>query len=128
MPAQSPAPELAPELTFAGVTKRYAGVAAVDDVSVTIAPGAFVALVGASGSGKSTLLKTVNRLVAPDAGRVLIDGADVAEGPAPSHPLGENVFRRKGQAWQVRFAGGEEFILLPSKGAAYLHLLLQRPG
>src|SRR3546814_17035289 len=39
--------------------------------------GSFVAWVGASGAGKSTWLKTVNRLVEPSAGRVLIDGAPV---------------------------------------------------
>lgn len=52
--------------------------------------------------------------------------------PAPPKsrepPLGDHVFRKKGQVWIVRFAGGEDFILLPSKGAAYLHLLLSRPG
>jgi hypothetical protein len=42
-------------------------------------------------------------------------------------PLGDNVFRKKGQVWVVRFAGGEDFILLPSKGAAYIHLLLSQP-
>jgi hypothetical protein len=42
-------------------------------------------------------------------------------------PLGNNVFRKKGQVWLVRFADGEDFILLPSKGAAYLHLLLSQP-
>jgi hypothetical protein len=41
---------------------------------------------------------------------------------------GNNVFRRKGDAWVVRFAGGEDFTLLARTGAAYLHLLLQRPG
>ncbi|MBB4152462.1 osmoprotectant transport system ATP-binding protein [Sphingomonas jinjuensis] len=75
MPAQS--------LVFDGVTKRFGGTAVVDDVSVAIEGGSLVALVGTSGSGKSTLLKTINRLVEPDAGRVLIDGSDVAEGPAP---------------------------------------------
>ena len=76
-------PPTGPALAFEGVTKRYGdGTVAVDDVTAPIAGGAFVALVGASGSGKSTLLKTVNRLVVPDAGRVTIDGADVAEGPA----------------------------------------------
>ena len=74
----------APSLTFDGVTKRYGEVKAVDGVSVQIAGGTFAALVGASGSGKSTLLKTVNRLIEPSAGRVLIDDADVATGPAPA--------------------------------------------
>ena len=74
----------APFLIFDGVTKRYDEAAAVDGVSVDIAVGAFVALVGASGSGKSTLLKMVNRLVEPTAGRVTIDGADVAAGAAPA--------------------------------------------
>ncbi|KQR83504.1 ATP-binding cassette domain-containing protein [Sphingomonas sp. Leaf343] len=74
----------APAVTFDGVSKRYGSTAAVDAVSLTIGPGSFVALVGRSGSGKSTLLKTINRLVEPSAGRVLIDGNDVAIGPAPA--------------------------------------------
>lgn len=72
-----------PMLDFDGITKRYGLSTAVDGVSLTIARGGFVALVGASGSGKSTLLKTVNRLVVPDEGRVLIDGRPVSELPLP---------------------------------------------
>ena len=64
-----------------GVTKRYpGGTVAVDDVSIEISGGSFVALVGSSGSGKSTLLKTINRLIDPSAGSVAIDGADVTAG------------------------------------------------
>jgi len=67
-----------PGLAFENASKRYpGGVLAVDDVSVEIAPGSFVALVGSSGSGKSTLLKMVNRLVESSAGRVLIGGEPV---------------------------------------------------
>ncbi|MFW2349770.1 ATP-binding cassette domain-containing protein [Qipengyuania sp.] len=54
---------------------------AVDNVSLGIDRGAFVALVGASGSGKSTLLKTVNRLVEPSSGSVLFDGEKVGSLP-----------------------------------------------
>ena len=74
-----------PSVAFDAVTKRYRGGAvAVDDVSLEIAGGAFVALVGSSGSGKSTLLKMINRLIVPSAGLVRIDGKDVAEGAAPA--------------------------------------------
>jgi osmoprotectant transport system ATP-binding protein len=75
MSAPSPS---GPGLAFEGVSKRYpGGVLAVDGVSVEIAASSFVALVGSSGSGKSTLLKTVNRLVEPSAGCVLVGGEPV---------------------------------------------------
>lgn len=76
MPAQT-----GPSVALAGVTKSYAATRALDGVSLEIAAGSFVALVGQSGSGKSTLLKTINRLVDPDAGRVTIGGADVRAEP-----------------------------------------------
>jgi hypothetical protein len=65
--------------------------------------------------------------------RMVCDAGDIESTPtlaarAPGAPTAPNVFRRKGEAWEVRFAGGSDFILLPSKGAAYLHLLLQQPG
>ena len=68
---------MAASLAFEGVTKRYDSTEALAGIDLTIEPGSFVALVGASGSGKSTLLKTINRLVAPTTGRVLLDGEDV---------------------------------------------------
>jgi len=76
-----------PEVAWRDVTKRFAGQArpAVDGVTLTVAGGSFVALVGGSGSGKSTLLKTVNRLVDPDAGEVRIAGQAV--GSSEPHRL-----------------------------------------
>jgi len=51
---------------------------ALDQVSLDIAPGEVVGVVGRSGSGKSTLARLVQRLYVPEAGRVLIDGVDLA--------------------------------------------------
>ena len=67
-----------PALAYEKVSRRYDGVSAVDRISLTIARGSFVALVGSSGSGKSTLLRLANQLDAADEGRVLVDGQDVA--------------------------------------------------
>jgi osmoprotectant transport system ATP-binding protein len=64
------------------VTKRYADVAAVRGVTLLVAKGELVALVGGSGSGNTTLLKMVNRLIEPDEGEVLAFGRDVRSEPA----------------------------------------------
>ena len=61
-----------------GVTKRYGGVTALEDVSLTVRRGTVAALVGESGSGKTTLLRCFNRMVRPDEGTVRVAGADVA--------------------------------------------------
>jgi hypothetical protein len=61
--------------------------------------------------------------------RLVSDGGTVTEEETrPTEPTADYLFRRRGQVWVVRFAGGPEQILLPSKGAAYLHQLLSRPN
>jgi len=59
------------------LVKDYAGVRALDDVSLTAGNGEFVVMIGLSGSGKSTLLRCINRLVEPTAGRILLDSTDI---------------------------------------------------
>ncbi|MDP3083792.1 MAG: ABC transporter ATP-binding protein [Rubrivivax sp.] len=69
-------------IEFVGVSKRFGAVSALDGVSLHFEAGRITALIGASGSGKSTLLRLINRLLEPDAGRILLAGRDVAAGPA----------------------------------------------
>ena len=59
--------------------KRHGAVAAVESLSLRVARGELLVLLGASGSGKTTTLKMINRLIEPDAGCVRIEGRDTRE-------------------------------------------------
>ncbi|MFT5182519.1 MAG: phospholipid/cholesterol/gamma-HCH transport system ATP-binding protein [Alphaproteobacteria bacterium] len=65
-----------PKISLIDVCKAFGGQRALDDISVDVADGESLVLIGGSGSGKSLLLKTVLGLVAPDSGRIEIDGQD----------------------------------------------------
>jgi osmoprotectant transport system ATP-binding protein len=125
-------------LVIAGLTRRHGGCVALDDVSLAIGAGQFVALVGPSGSGKTTLLKSINRLVEPDSGTVLIDGRDVRAAPVaglrhgigyviqsiglfPHMSVAENIGivpRLMGKASEDRMAELLELVALPPEMAS----------
>jgi len=66
-----------PAISYSHVTKSFGSLTAVDNVSLDIAEGEFVAIVGGSGSGKTTLLRLANRLIEADRGTITVDGEDV---------------------------------------------------
>ena len=76
----------APLVRFEGVSKRFGDLAAVDGVSLDIADGEFFALLGPSGCGKTTLMRLLAGFEAPDAGRILLNGEDIAGLPPHRRP------------------------------------------
>src|SRR5438045_306896 len=70
------------------VTKRFGEFVALDDVSIAVASGGLVALLGPSGSGKSTLLRVIAGLERPDSGAVLINGEDATFVPPQRRGVG----------------------------------------
>jgi putative ABC transport system ATP-binding protein len=76
-----------PLLHVEGLAKRYGDTPVFDNISLTVSPGEFVALIGESGVGKSTLLNAIAGLDSVDAGRVLLDGRDIAALDDMQHAL-----------------------------------------
>ncbi len=75
-------------VSLAAVSKAYETVGAVDAVSLAVESGRFLTLLGPSGCGKSTTLRLIAGLVAPDRGRILIDGEDVTAVPTHRRRIG----------------------------------------
>src|SRR5437773_4769928 len=69
-------------LELSGITAGYGHFTALWDVSLRVAEGEAVAVVGPNGAGKTTLLRVISGLIAPRAGRITFEGAEVAGHPA----------------------------------------------
>ncbi len=69
-------------LQLMGVTKRFGGLVAVNDVSLEIASGQLVGIVGPNGSGKTTLFNVISGVFFPEEGRVFFDGQDITRLPS----------------------------------------------
>src|SRR6202142_3747400 len=76
-----------PLLRIEAVGKKFGGFRAVDALSLDIRAGEFFALLGPSGCGKTTLLRMLAGFDAPDAGRILLDGRDIAQIPPHQRPV-----------------------------------------
>src|SRR5438309_2228849 len=105
-----------PLLEMTGVEKTYPGVHALRGVSLGLAAGEVLAVVGENGAGKSTLIKVLAGAVAPDAGRVVVAGRTLDLGrPAGAKKAGIAVIY-------------QEFSLVPGLTAAENVFLGREPG
>jgi ABC-type sugar transport system ATPase subunit len=74
-------------IEFQGIAKRFGEVVAVHDVTLSVQPGEFIALVGPSGCGKTTSLRILAGLELASVGRILLDGADITATAAKDRDL-----------------------------------------
>ena len=75
------------QLEICNVTRRFGDCVALSDVSLSIEAGEFFTLLGPSGCGKTTILRLIAGFDAPDSGRILLDGRDLADMPAEKRPI-----------------------------------------
>ena len=81
----TPAPT--PAIEVRNIVKTFGSLRAIDDVSLSVAPGIFLTLLGPSGCGKSTLLRTIAGFIKANSGQVLIGGRDVTGLPPNARPV-----------------------------------------
>ncbi|WP_271986289.1 sugar ABC transporter ATP-binding protein [Pseudoclavibacter terrae] len=87
-----------PILRMTGVSKRFPGVKALDDMQLTLYPGEVLALVGENGAGKSTLMKLLSGIYTPDAGVIEVEGVQVdVAGPKHASELGIQIIHQEFQ-------------------------------
>jgi spermidine/putrescine transport system ATP-binding protein len=75
-----------PSVALEGVSKRFGALTAVDDIDLELGTGEFFTLLGPSGCGKTTTLRMIAGFERPSAGRIRIDGEDVADLPPHRRP------------------------------------------
>ncbi|HEX5365574.1 MAG TPA: ATP-binding cassette domain-containing protein [Acidimicrobiales bacterium] len=81
-----------------GLTKRFGGIRALDDVDLVVPPATIVGLIGHNGAGKTTLFDVLTGFLPADGGRVLLDGVDVTDWP-PHRRAVAQVGRTFQEAW-----------------------------
>src|SRR5919198_684656 len=91
-PARATADGAVPLLQMRGISKRYPGVVALDNVDFEVLPGECHALVGENGAGKSTLMKILAGAETRDAGEILLNGQPATiDTPQRAMDLGINI-------------------------------------
>jgi branched-chain amino acid transport system permease protein len=120
MPERLPSAIGGERLEVAGLGKRFGGVEALKDVSLSLRRGEIVGLIGPNGSGKTTLLNAISGFEPPDAGAIRLDGQAIDGWPA--HSIARAGIGRSFQAHR----GGDDLVELAMGRASFL--LLDEPA
>lgn len=95
-PAATATPKRTAAVQATGICKHYAGVAALEDVSLTLEPGKIHALVGENGAGKSTLSKIISGFESADSGTITLDGEPInPKNPSQAAALGIGIVHQE---------------------------------
>lgn len=117
-------------LTVEGVTKRFGGLVALQEVDLTLSPGEILGLIGPNGAGKSTLLNVIAGVLKPTRGRVRLDGTDLTGRP-PHYVASRGIIRTFQTVNLFQRLTVLENVLLGSYlkyGGGYLRWLLPLPS
>ena len=95
----------APLLEFQGISKRFEGVQALSNVSLSLGQGELVGLIGPNGSGKTTLFNIASGFIRPTSGRVVLGGEDITAWP--SHRIARRGLMR---TWQHNLVVADETV------------------
>ena len=110
-----------------GITKRFGGLTAVDDVDIEVHEGEIVGLIGPNGAGKSTLFNCITGTLTADEGQVTLQGEDVTDWP--EYKIARAGLGRMFQ--ETRIFGGmsvrKNLLLAAQEGGADIGGLLRRP-
>ena len=109
-------------LATVGVTKRFPGVLAVAEASITVRSGEIHALVGENGAGKSTLIKIITGNYRPDHGQVVVNGDEVSFHSARDSIEAGIAAVHQERNLVSRFTGGENIMLeqIPRRGRFFV--------
>jgi len=118
---------MTPTLTLKQLTKIYAGVRALSEVSLRVAPGERVALLGHNGAGKSTMMKIILGLIPHDGGEVVVTGA----APGSAMARGNTAYLPENVAFHPALTGVEQiryYLSLRGENPGQAMALLERVG
>jgi Cu-processing system ATP-binding protein len=118
---------MTPTLTLKQLTKTYAGVRALSEVSLRVAPGERVALLGHNGAGKSTMMKIILGLIPHDGGEVVVTGA----APGSATARGNTAYLPENVAFHPALTGVEQiryYLSLRGETPSQAMALLERVG